>query len=170
MGLVEEFRMPSQTPRPWLLGVVGGRLSEGMDFPAEQLEVVVLLGLPFPRPTAYQRAFEHYCQLQFGAGWAYAVEVPTVRKVQQTIGRLIRSPEDSGVGIILDFRIARLAHGLPLLLPSAAIGPEVERFFATGRRLDIPQPSPPTVERPPSQVPDLQRADALLRYSQREGS
>jgi len=37
-------------------------------------------------------------------GWERAVKAPTARKLQQAIGRLIRSETDRGVAIILDKR------------------------------------------------------------------
>lgn len=166
MDLVEEFRHPDHgSPRPWFLGVVGGRLSEGMDFPAEQLEVVVLLGLPFPRPSAYQRAYEHYCESQFGSGWADAVETPTIRRVQQAIGRLIRSPTDRGVAIVLDYRLGRLHHGLPLLLPEADVAKRVREFFADPEWSPRQGPSLQQEERtfPIGPPPDLRPADHLLQ-------
>ena len=35
-----------------ILGVVGGRIAEGIDFPDQDLEAVVMVGIPYPRPTA----------------------------------------------------------------------------------------------------------------------
>ena len=39
-----------------------------------------------------------------GEGWEYAVQVPTIRKVRQAMGRVVRSPEDFGVRILMDSR------------------------------------------------------------------
>jgi DNA excision repair protein ERCC-2 len=39
-----------------------------------------------------------------GAGWRYAVEIPTVRKTRQALGRVVRSPADFGARILLDRR------------------------------------------------------------------
>ncbi len=43
----------------------------------------------------------------FGDGFTYALTVPAVRKARQAIGRVIRSPDDVGVRVLLDERYAR---------------------------------------------------------------
>jgi DNA excision repair protein ERCC-2 len=90
-----------------LFSVIGGRISEGMDFPAEQLEIAVIVGIPYPKPTAKQRGLQRYYDLKFGKGWEYTVEAPTARKLLQSIGRLIRDEKDRGVAVILDRRAPR---------------------------------------------------------------
>jgi len=87
--------------------VIGGRISEGMDFPSQQLEMVVIVGIPYPPPTARQQALRAYYDRKFGSGWRYAVEAPTTRKMLQAVGRLIREESDRGMAVILDERAAR---------------------------------------------------------------
>lgn len=106
MGLVHAHRAaPGQS---LLAGVLGGRLSEGLDFPGRQLEALCIVGAPFPKPTARQRALFHYHESRHGRGWDYAVHAPTVRRLRQAIGRLIRGPTDRGFAFILDERAAGL--------------------------------------------------------------
>jgi DNA excision repair protein ERCC-2 len=38
------------------------------------------------------------------AGWRYAVEIPTVRKTRQALGRVVRSPADFGARVLVDER------------------------------------------------------------------
>jgi DNA excision repair protein ERCC-2 len=90
-----------------LFSVIGGRISEGMNFPAEQLEISIIVGIPYPKPTARQRGLQRYYDLKFRKGWEYTVEAPTARKILQSIGRLIRDENDRGVAIILDRRALR---------------------------------------------------------------
>ena len=90
-----------------LFSVMGGRISEGMDFPAEQLEIVLIVGIPYPKPTAKQRALQRYYELKFRKGWEYTVEAPAARKLLQSIGRLIRDEKDKGIVVILDKRANR---------------------------------------------------------------
>jgi len=90
-----------------LFSVMGGRISEGMDFPAKQLEIAMIVGIPYPKPTARQRGLQRYYDLKFRKGWEYTVEAPTARKLLQSIGRLIRDENDRGVAIILDRRAPR---------------------------------------------------------------
>jgi DNA excision repair protein ERCC-2 len=89
------------------LSVIGGRISEGMDFPSEQLEMAIIVGIPYPPPSARQQALRVYYDRKFRSGWRYAVEAPTARKILQAIGRLIREESDRGIAIILDERAVR---------------------------------------------------------------
>lgn len=115
-----------------VLGVTGGRISEGIDFPDEQLEAVVLVGLPFPKPTAKREALRTYLDLTTGHGWEYCVLGPTQRAMLQAIGRLIRTENDRGIGIILDHRAAQFSAVLPGLEPIQDLHASVKEFF--GRR------------------------------------
>lgn len=110
-----------------LFAVTGGRVSEGLDFPGKQLELAVIVGIPFARPSAKQDALMRYCQNRFGDGWDMAVRVPAVRKMRQTVGRLIRSENDRGVAVILDRRIASM-EGLEATLTTDPVA-DVRRFF-----------------------------------------
>jgi DNA excision repair protein ERCC-2 len=109
MDLVSDFKSHGDTDGDGaaLFSVMGGRISEGMDFPAEQLEIVVIIGIPYPKPTARQRGLQRYYDMKFRKGWEYTVEAPTARKLLQTIDRLIRNESDRGVAIILDRRTPR---------------------------------------------------------------
>lgn len=91
-----------------MAGVMGGRLSEGMDFPGRQLEALLIVGTPFPKPTARQRALFRFYEARHGRGWDYAVRAPAQRRLRQAVGRLIRTSEDRGFAIVLDER----AHAL----------------------------------------------------------
>jgi DNA excision repair protein ERCC-2 len=109
MNLVTDFKKCGleNTDSATLFSVVGGRISEGMDFPAEQLEIAVIIGIPYPKPTARQRGLQRYYDYKFGKGWEYTVNAPAARKLMQSIGRLIRNENDRGVAVILDNRAPR---------------------------------------------------------------
>jgi DNA excision repair protein ERCC-2 len=102
MDAVRGFK--SSSGRAVMHAIAGGRVSEGLDFPGSEMEVALVAGIPYPKPTAKQRALQHFCDLRFGDGWAHAVHAPTSRKLQQAIGRLIRSETDRGVALVLDKR------------------------------------------------------------------
>lgn len=123
-----------------LVGVLGGRLSEGLDFPGRQLEAIVVVGVPFPKPTAHQRALFHYYEVRFGRGWDYAVRAPTLRRIRQALGRLIRGPTDRGFAIILDDRAAPFLRSAGIDT-SAGTADEVLRRFAEWQNVS-PQPRP----------------------------
>ncbi len=107
MDLVTDFKSCGDGNSAALFSVMGGRISEGMDFPAEQLEIAVIVGIPYPKPTARQRGLQEYYDQKFNKGWEYAAQAPAARKMLQAIGRLIRNENDRGVAVILDKRAAR---------------------------------------------------------------
>ena len=114
-----------------LFCVTGGRISEGLDFPDKSLELAVLIGIPYPKPTAKMRAMTRYYDAKFGDGRLYVSIIPASRKMRQSIGRLIRSETDRGVAVILDRRAASLRDISPMLcgdIPAA-----VTSFFSQDR-------------------------------------
>ncbi len=116
-----------------LVSVMGGKLSEGLDFPDDELECAVVVGLPYPRPTARLDAMIRFYDRKFGRGWDYAVRAPMTRKVLQSVGRLIRTPTDRGVAIILDRRAALLRHEIPTLGASRDVAADARAFLGIGR-------------------------------------
>ena len=126
-----------------LAGVMGGRLAEGIDYPDATLELVVIVGIPYPYPSARQQALKHYCDLAFqGRGWQFAVELPALRRLRQAAGRLIRSATDRGVVVIADHRAARFRPALEGLREARDVVGEVRDFFATPPRVETPTKSP----------------------------
>ena len=89
------------------LSVMGGRLAEGVDFPSDELEMVIIFGIPYPPPSSKMFALQHYYDRKFGNGWKYVVEAKAVRRILQAVGRLIRSENDRGIAIIMDERAKR---------------------------------------------------------------
>jgi DNA excision repair protein ERCC-2 len=112
-----------------LFSVMGGRVSEGMDFPAEQLEIAVIVGIPYPKPTARQRGLQNYYDQKFGKGWDYTVQAPTARKMLQAIGRLIRNENDRGVAVILDKRAPRFHQYIKDMQESKNLLIDISRFM-----------------------------------------
>jgi len=112
-----------------LLSVVGGRISEGMDFPAEELEIAIIVGIPYPKPTSRQKALQRYYDAKFGKGWEYAINAPTARKLLQSIGRLIRNETDRGIAIILDRRAPRFRKYLGVMKVSADTIRDIGNFL-----------------------------------------
>lgn len=131
MELVSDFK--NCTGAGVLLAVSGGRISEGIDFPDRELEVVVLAGIPYPKPNAKTRALQHYYEIKFGKGWEYVVKAPTTRKMLQAIGRLIRSEEDRGAAIILDKRAIHFSKSISACLTREP-ALEMRSFFDSGRQ------------------------------------
>ncbi len=91
-----------------LFGVMGGKFSEGIDYPGNLLTCVVAVGLPYASWSVYQRALISYFNLQFpGKGRTYAYLTPAILRLIQTCGRVHRSAIDKGCIIILDERVIR---------------------------------------------------------------
>lgn len=126
MDVFENFRSSEGSV---LFCVTGGRISEGLDFPDKALELAILIGIPYPKPTAKLRALKRYYDIRFGDGMRYTTTIPTVRKMRQAIGRLIRSETDRGVAVIMDRRVAGLKD-LPAIL-SQDIPGAVSIFLGT---------------------------------------
>ncbi|WP_408960089.1 ATP-dependent DNA helicase [Natrinema sp. 74] len=89
-----------------------GTLAEGVSFDGDDAHTVLVVGVPYPhlddRAEAVQEAYDAAFD-GTDTGWRYAVEIPTVRKTRQALGRVIRSPEDVGVRALLDRRYSRSA-------------------------------------------------------------
>jgi DNA excision repair protein ERCC-2 len=141
MRTVRDFKL--STGNAVLHAVSGGRISEGMDFPGSEMEIAVIAGIPYPKPTAKQRALQHFCDIRFGDGWEHAVKAPTSRKLQQAIGRLIRSETDRGVAIILDRRAVQFKDTVDARRSTDLVG-DVTRFF---EREQAPRPDQGTEAR-----------------------
>ena len=87
-----------------------------------------MIGIPYPRPTAKQRALMHYFELKFRKGWDYTVKGPAIRKLQQSIGRLIRTEEDVGAALVLDRRVTQFADRLDLVRTEHPLQ-DIQAFF-----------------------------------------
>ncbi|RDI73068.1 ATP-dependent DNA helicase [Halopelagius longus] len=94
-----------------LLTSLWGTLAEGVSFDGDDARTVVVVGVPYPhlseRMEAIQDAYDRAYGDRREAGWRYAVEIPTIRKTRQALGRVIRSPEDFGVRVVADKRYTR---------------------------------------------------------------
>lgn len=111
-----------------ILSVIGGRIFEGLDFPGKLLEMVVIVGIPYPKPTPKVKALQRYYDSKFGNGWEYAFRLPALIKMRQAIGRLIRSENDRGIAIILDKRAASFKKDIPLK-KAEDLEREIKEFF-----------------------------------------
>ena len=101
-----------------------GTLGEGVSYDGEDARTVVVVGVPYPHLDERMQAVQDAYRASFGArekgteesrrsgddaGWQYAVEIPTVRKTRQALGRVVRSPSDFGARILLDARYTQRA-------------------------------------------------------------
>jgi DNA excision repair protein ERCC-2 len=104
----EAVRIVTSSAGVILLGVMGGRFSEGEDFSAGSLSAVAVVGLPLPPPSE-----ELSARMAFGGTgrgpWIYdsLVIVPAVAKVVQSAGRLFRRKGQKGLVVLMDRRFSR---------------------------------------------------------------
>ncbi|MCX8204552.1 MAG: ATP-dependent DNA helicase [Candidatus Nezhaarchaeota archaeon] len=113
-ALLAEFKSFGVRGGAIYLGVCGGRASEGVDFPEEELDIVFVAGVPFEEPNKIVEARLSYYIDKYGErGYDLAYVMPALRKVAQAIGRAFRKPQDKGVVILGDCRFKRLAKTLP---------------------------------------------------------
>ncbi|MCK4949175.1 MAG: ATP-dependent DNA helicase [Thermoplasmata archaeon] len=91
-----------------LLAVMGGSLSEGVDFRDNLLSAAVICGIPLTPPTVENEALRRFYSSRFGKsrGFDYSYLIPAMNKVVQSAGRCIRSESDRAVIILADKRFA----------------------------------------------------------------
>ncbi len=92
--------------------VYGGKFSEGIDLVSggsSMIDLIIGVGIPFSPPTSYQVALQRWYDSRFGngSGYYYGAVIPSIRQVAQLIGRLRRSPTDTGVVVLLDNRFMK---------------------------------------------------------------
>ena len=112
--------------------VMGGSIAEGIDFPGDELCFAVIVGIPFPPPSKETDAMKALFDERYnGKGWLYTSQVPAMRKLNQAIGRLIRTETDRGAAVILDNRMNRYVKDTSAEASDDPVG-DVMRFFYNG--------------------------------------
>jgi len=84
--------------------ILGGVLGEGIDLPGDQLTSVVVVGVGMPQVDREARLLQAYNEQHYGAGFDYSFRFPGVQKVNQAIGRVIRTATDEGQALLIDPR------------------------------------------------------------------
>lgn len=116
---------------------------EGVDFPLDELKIVMITKLPFDSPDMPMVKRRHQSMRARGENPFVNDVLPrAVIKFKQGIGRLIRSQEDKGVWIVLDRRFVEASYA-PIFLnslpedlkvneqPLDQISEELSDFFET---------------------------------------
>jgi ATP-dependent DNA helicase DinG len=93
-----------------------GSFWEGMDFPGDQLEVLVVPRLPFPVPTDPVIEGRTERARRLGRDPFESVSlVDAVLRLKQGVGRLLRTADDRGVVLLFDHRLQTRAYGVRFL-------------------------------------------------------
>ena len=105
--LLEDFKSMAKSNNNGgvLLGVCGGRNSEGEDYPGDYMNSVIIAGFPYHLPTPrVQAKIEYYDKVFNKQGWNFAYLYPAIQRANQASGRPIRKAEDKGSLIFMDHR------------------------------------------------------------------
>ncbi len=143
--LVADFKACGSKMGAVFLGVLGGRTSEGVDFPGDQMNSVVVVGVPYAEPTPRVKAqIDYYekCFPKFGREYGYVL--PAMKKASQAGGRPVRTLDDRGAIIFLDSRYSTgycrsflpswINNGMKLLPDTdGALEKEIKAFFSLSK-------------------------------------
>ncbi len=141
--MVASFKSHARRSGAVLLAVQGGRSSEGVDFPGDQMNSVAIVGVPYAEPTPRIKAQIGYFEQFFsGHGRDYGYVIPAMKKASQAAGRPLRTLEDRAAIVFLDYRFSTpyCQRFLPLWIrqnlkilsnDDGAIARELQHFFKT---------------------------------------
>jgi len=93
--------------------VLGGMFSEGIDLPGEQLIGSIIIGVGYPMIDMKNEIIKDFYKEN---GYDYAYVFPGINKVQQAVGRVIRTENDTGRVLLIDDRY--ITNKYNMLLPS----------------------------------------------------
>lgn len=89
------------------LTVLGSLFTEGVDLKGEALTGVFVIGTGLPALTPEREILRQYYDAKSGFGYQYAYTWPGFNRVTQAAGRLIRTPEDYGIVLLIDDRYSK---------------------------------------------------------------
>ncbi len=103
----EEFLAVFDAENPDTLvgfAVMGGIFGEGIDLVGERLVGAIVVGVGLPQVCLERELVRAYYDEQELAGFDFSYTYPGMNRVLQAAGRVIRSPEDRGVVLLVDRR------------------------------------------------------------------
>jgi DNA excision repair protein ERCC-2 len=100
-ALIRQFKSASNA---MVVGVCRGSLSEGIDYPGQQMLAVAVIGVPLARFSKYQMRIMDYYSRRHMDGETLTYNLPAVIAASQALGRCIRSEKDKGFLILADSR------------------------------------------------------------------
>lgn len=93
--------------------VLGGMFAEGIDLPGEQLIGSVIIGVGYPMVDMKNEVIKDFYKEN---GYDYAYVFPGINKIQQAVGRVIRTESDKGRVLLIDDRY--ISNKYNVLLPN----------------------------------------------------
>jgi len=135
-----------------VFAVSGGAFAEGVDYPGEMLQAVVVVSPALPMVRFEQERMRRYFEERFERGFEYAYVIPGMTRVIQSAGRLIRSGTDTGVVVLACRRFLQEPYSRylpadwylddPGELACIEIGRATEEFFARVKTGALPVTTP----------------------------
>lgn len=98
---------PSPTETQLAFAVLGGVFGEGVDLTGDRLIGAAIIGPGLPQVSPRQDQLRDHFEETRGSGFDYAYRYPGMNKVLQAAGRVIRTPEDKGVVLLIDGRFCQ---------------------------------------------------------------
>jgi len=139
--LLADFAQAARESKALLLAVVGGKVSEGINFKDDMCRLVLVCGLPYPNPRdpvlLEKMRFLDASNHSLSGKQFYAAKC--MKGVNQSIGRAIRHRNDWAALILLDYRYAQpnILDGISTWLrnrmavrPYSQIADEMREFFS----------------------------------------
>ena len=114
--MIERFRAGGGEGRKGCVLVASASFWEGIDFPGESLQLVIIDKLPFPPPNdplveARSKQIESQGRSAFSDYFLPEAAV----SLKQGAGRLIRRETDQGVLVVCDSRLVSMGYGRRLM-------------------------------------------------------
>jgi DNA excision repair protein ERCC-2 len=96
--LARFMNLPKSRQSGILFAVCGGKFSEGLDYRGDMLTGAMVIGLPLAPWNRVRQMIMDYYTRQYGEeGKFLAYTLPALNRVQQALGRVLRTPEDRGI-------------------------------------------------------------------------
>jgi chromosome transmission fidelity protein 1 len=142
--VLEAYSRDAKSNGALLLSVVGGKMSEGINFANEMARCVMVVGLPYPDITDPELK-EKMSTMDAAAarnklsisGQSYYQNL-CMRAVNQSVGRAIRHAHDYAAIVLADGRYStdpKIASGLPIWLRRGHVAKEDKSFGGVVKRL-----------------------------------
>lgn len=90
--------------------ILGGIFGEGIDLPGDELASVAVVGVGMPQVNRDTQELQDWYEQETGAGFEHTFLYPGMQKVDQALGRVVRSAEDRGNALLIDTRYARAEY------------------------------------------------------------
>ena len=106
--IVSKFKNEADKNGAVLISVLGGRSSEGADFPGEYMQSVIVIGIPYAPPSVQTQSQIEYLESKFPKkGRALAYQIPAINSASQAAGRPVRSLNDVAFIMLGDERFSQ---------------------------------------------------------------